>query len=332
MRRRFFTLQGKCWNARATLVARLAIEAELLELSLWYFLIYRIFLVFPNEWWLCHCTDQVTRKFACTPLARCSGRETPACLRSKMSDPRSQVLPPPPPTIEDAGQVVGPSIPTSAQPRPKPSRSIKDFFGGKSQTPTFVHEQDSGSAVNTTSANHEVTSDRDTSEMKTVDGEEDTGLDADTSINSIVVVESTGSKRKAGAAAQGKAVASTTGKKRTKSKKVTDEDAEMKAMAAAAKKKQKVTAKTASRKSKIVDVEELQDGVPGASNGECRSPVVAAKTKTELELTRTSSRICLKHATLKSTQETRPTEKAGTCRSRTRSNRYFIPGKEETAW
>ncbi|KAJ9093083.1 hypothetical protein QFC21_006579 [Naganishia friedmannii] len=182
-----------------------------------------------------------------------------------MSDSRSRLLPPPPPIVEDAVEVASPSVPTLAQPRLKPSRNIKDFFGDKGQTPAAALEQDSRNAV--TSSNHEVTSDRDEAGMKTIDDGD--GVDADTSINSIVLVEPTGSKRKATNAAQGKATTVTNGKKRTQSKKITDEDAEMKEMAAAAKKKQKVAAKTAPKpkKNKTVSVEEFKEGLLGTSNG-----------------------------------------------------------------
>ncbi|KAJ9112056.1 hypothetical protein QFC22_006350 [Naganishia vaughanmartiniae] len=182
-----------------------------------------------------------------------------------MSDPRSRVLPPPPPIVEDAAEVASPSVPTTARPLPKSLKSIKDFFGGKGQIPAVAPEQDLESAR--TPASHEVTSDRDEAGKKMIEGEDDEALDADTSINSVVLVEPTGNKRKAMAAAQGKSTTSTSGKKRAQSKKITDEDAEMKEMAAAAKKKQKLAAKAAPKKSKIVSVEGPQEGLPSTLNG-----------------------------------------------------------------
>ncbi|GHJ89095.1 hypothetical protein NliqN6_5497 [Naganishia liquefaciens] len=137
------------------------------------------------------------------------------------------------------------------QPRLPPkrsARSIRDFFGKPTPALDGEFEQDSG--FSTTSAkevNHGVTTTNDLAGKP----------EADTSVDSISIVESA-SKRKTAAGAQ-------SGRKKTGGRKITDEDAEMREMEAAVRKKQKLESKAAKGKGKAaaVDLSDA-DGVEGA--------------------------------------------------------------------
>jgi hypothetical protein len=164
-------------------------------------------------------------------------------------------LPPPPPLTDNNS--TGIAQDASAEPRPVKSRSLFDFFGKKGPSAVAGEvERDSGNA-RTSSKDREIAN----QSFKTFQPEQAAAPpDGDTSANSITIVEPTGSKRKA-------APTTTGGRKRAQGKKVTDEDAELRAMEAAARKGLKAAAKVAGKKGRegVMDVD---GGIAGNAVGE----------------------------------------------------------------
>lgn len=166
-----------------------------------------------------------------------------------MAEEALRLPPPPPPPVTDDPDEAGRAEQVAAlghEPVKKAARSIRDFFGKKGQSSVVVGvEQDSGVARAGSSKERSVTSDVEDRSARTFQGtgDDDVPLEGDTSAASITIVEPTGSKRKA-------AASTTSGRKRTQGKKLTDEDAELKAMEAALKKKQKVAGKSTAKKGK----------------------------------------------------------------------------------
>lgn len=156
------------------------------------------------------------------------------------------VLPPPPPSTNDLDNAEQAAQAAFVESRPVKGRSLFDFFGKKVQSSTGGQVEQDSKVTRTSSKDRDVTSDIENQPSRTLQDEPRDAfpIDGDTSANSITIIEPIGSKRKA-------APTSTTGeRKRTQGKKVTDEDAELKAMEAAAKKKQKAAAKVTAKKGK----------------------------------------------------------------------------------
>lgn len=168
-------------------------------------------------------------------------------------------LPPPSPLTDNNSVDIAQD--PSAEPRPVKSRSLFDFFGKK--VPSAVAgevERDSGNARNPI-ADREIAN----QSSRTLQPEQDAAPpDGDTSANSITIVEPTGSKRKAAP------TTTTSGRKRAQGKKVTDEDAELRAMEAAAKKGLKAAAKGPGKKGKDAAMD-IDGGIGGNAVGKSRA-------------------------------------------------------------
>lgn len=165
-------------------------------------------------------------------------------IHRKMDGEPAQ-LPPPPPLSVERDELAEDE--RSRLPAKKPARSIRDFFGQPMHTVQGEVEQHSG--VSGTSAKEVIGS------VATAD--EPTGKpEGDTSVDSITVVEPISKRKTAGG--------TTSGRKKTGGRKVTDEDAEMREMEAAARKKQRMEGKAARGKGKAVAVNvDVNDGMEG---------------------------------------------------------------------
>lgn len=203
-----------------------------------------------------------------------------------MAEERS-LLPPLPASSDDLDDPEQAAQGTFAESRPVKGRSLYDFFGKKGQSSAGGQVEQVSDVARKSSKDRGVTSDLQYQPTTTLeDKSRDTfALDGDTSANSITIIESTGSKRKTAPTSVA------TGRKRTQGKKVTDEDAELKAMEAAAKKKQKAAAQMPAKKGKSVSLvgDNRDEGESAVGKSRCAvfdemydgsSPVPAASPST----------------------------------------------------
>lgn len=228
---------------------------------------------------------------------------------------------PPPPTSTDDAEIAGQAAQgTPVESRPVKGRSLFGFFGKKGQSSTMGQvEQDSGVA-RMSSKERGVTSDFEDQPTRTLENDPANAapMDGDTSANSITIVEPTGSKRKAAP------TSTMSGRKRAQGKKVTDEDAELKAMEAAAKKKQKASAKAVGKKGKrglIGDDGDQEECAVGKS----RSAVSAGMSRPN-----GTPHSWTVYASIHRTEETRTTAKTATSSSIPRNHRHILSRQTQT--